>query len=85
MTAMKTCYSRSVGHAGLIPEEFLEKLASQRTDYYFAELTQHTARMAGLFKACFANAANADFHRMDMSKVQSPPSALLEPLRAAGS
>ncbi|KAK9867891.1 hypothetical protein WJX84_004698 [Apatococcus fuscideae] len=53
---------------GLIPEEFLEKLASQRTDYYFAELTQHTARMAGLFKACFANAANADFHRMDMSK-----------------
>ena len=56
--------------AGLIPEDYLEWLASKRTDFYFAELTQHTARMANIFQGSFANAANAMFHRMNLNKVR---------------
>lgn len=55
--------------AGLIPENYLEWLAGKRTDYYFAQLTPHTAMMANIFQESFANAANATFHKMDLNKV----------------
>ena len=63
-------YIMSVVPAGLIPENYLEWLAGKRTDYYFAQLTPHTARMANIFQESFANAANATFHKMDLSKVR---------------
>ncbi|KAK9836571.1 hypothetical protein WJX74_003293 [Apatococcus lobatus] len=53
---------------GLIPEDYLEWLASKRTDYYFAELTPHTAKMANIFQGSFANAANATFHKMNLNR-----------------